>query len=72
MVNVTGNHIIHKPISQTHCVIGNQAYSSSHHHKTGLLLLNNLLGGMGMSNRLNRRSARSMALPTLSNQIIPR
>ncbi|MES2377038.1 MAG: pitrilysin family protein [Bacteroidota bacterium] len=53
VVNVTGNHIIHKPISQTHCVIGNQAYSSSHHHKTGLLLLNNLLGGMGMSNRLN-------------------
>ncbi len=53
LVNITGNHIIHKPISQTHCVIGNQAYSSSHHHKTGLLLLNNLLGGMGMSNRLN-------------------
>jgi predicted Zn-dependent peptidase len=53
VVNVTGNHIIHKPISQTHCVMGNQAYSSSHHHKTGLLLLNNLLGGMGMSNRLN-------------------
>jgi predicted Zn-dependent peptidase len=51
--NITGNHIIHKPISQTHCIIGNQAYSSSHHHKTGLLLLNNLLGGMGMSNRLN-------------------
>lgn len=53
VVNISGNHIIHKPISQTHCVIGNQAYSSSHHHKTGLLLLNNLLGGMGMSNRLN-------------------
>lgn len=53
VVNITGNHIIHKPISQTHCVIGSQAYSSAHHHKTGLLLLNNLLGGMGMSNRLN-------------------
>jgi predicted Zn-dependent peptidase len=51
--NTNGQHIIHKPISQTHCVIGNQAYSSSHHHKSGLLLLNNLLGGMGMSNRLN-------------------
>lgn len=48
-----GKHIIHKPISQTHCVIGNTAYSSSHLNKTGLLLLNNLLGGMGMSNRLN-------------------
>ncbi|RYZ93970.1 MAG: insulinase family protein, partial [Sphingobacteriaceae bacterium] len=42
-----------KPISQTHCIIGNQAYSSSHPHKSGLLLLNNLLGGMGMSSRLN-------------------
>ncbi len=44
---------IERPITQTHCIIGNQAYSASHHHKTGLLLLNNLLGGMGMSNRLN-------------------
>jgi predicted Zn-dependent peptidase len=52
VVNIKGKHIIHKPISQTHCIIGNQAYSSSHHHKTGLLLLNNLLGGMGMSNRV--------------------
>ncbi|MCC8424506.1 pitrilysin family protein [Mucilaginibacter sp. UR6-11] len=51
--NIGGKHIIHKPISQTHCIIGNQAYSSSHKNKTGLLLLNNLLGGMGMSNRLN-------------------
>jgi predicted Zn-dependent peptidase len=51
--NVGGQHIVHKPISQTHCVIGNQAYSSSHQNKNGLLLLNNLLGGMGMSNRLN-------------------
>ncbi len=51
--NISGQHIIHKPISQTHCVIGNQAYSSSHQDKTGLLVLNNLLGGMGMSNRLN-------------------
>ncbi|MDB5159634.1 MAG: insulinase family protein [Mucilaginibacter sp.] len=51
--NIGGSQIIHKPISQTHCIIGNQAYSSSHPNKTGLLLLNNLLGGMGMSNRLN-------------------
>jgi predicted Zn-dependent peptidase len=53
VVNISGRHIIHKPISQTHCIIGNQAYASSHKNKTGLLLLNNLLGGMGMSNRLN-------------------
>jgi predicted Zn-dependent peptidase len=43
----------YRPITQTHCMIGNRAYPSAHHHKNGLLLLNNLLGGMGMSNRLN-------------------
>jgi predicted Zn-dependent peptidase len=42
-----------KPISQTHGVIGSRAYHSGHPHKYGLLLLNNLLGGMGMSSRLN-------------------
>jgi len=52
-INTNGHHIFTKPISQTHCIIGNQAYSSSHQHKNGLLLLNNLLGGMGMSSRLN-------------------
>ncbi|TWJ03567.1 putative Zn-dependent peptidase [Mucilaginibacter frigoritolerans] len=52
-LNTKGNHIFTKPISQTHCIIGNQAYASSHQNKTGLLLLNNMLGGMGMSSRLN-------------------
>jgi predicted Zn-dependent peptidase len=42
-----------KPISQTHGVIGSQAYASSDHKKNSLLLLNNILGGMGMSSRLN-------------------
>ena len=42
-----------KPISQTHGVIGSLAYDSSHQHKSALLLVNNLLGGMGMSSRLN-------------------
>jgi predicted Zn-dependent peptidase len=51
--NNFSRNIFAKPISQTHCIIGNQAYSSSHQHKNGLLLLNNLLGGMGMSSRLN-------------------
>ncbi|WP_354485624.1 M16 family metallopeptidase [Mucilaginibacter rubeus] len=51
--NPGGIHIVNKPISQTHCIIGTQAYSSSHEHKWGLLLLNNLLGGVGMSSRLN-------------------
>ena len=45
--------VLPKPISQTHCVMGSQAYSSSNPEKYGLLLLNNVLGGMGMSNRLN-------------------
>ena len=44
---------VERPISQVHCIIGNRAYPAGHHHKTGLLLLNNLLGGVGMSNRLN-------------------
>jgi len=42
-----------KPISQTHGVIGGQAYASADQRKNGLLLLNNILGGMGMSSRLN-------------------
>ncbi len=42
-----------KPIAQTHCVMGTQAYPTHHAYKNGLLLLNNLLGGMGMSSRLN-------------------
>ncbi len=48
-----GTLIVKKPISQTHCIIGNRAYASNSPHKYGLLLLNNLLGGMGMSSRLN-------------------
>lgn len=44
---------LNKPIAQTHCVLGCQAYASSHQHKNALLLLNNYLGGMGMSSRLN-------------------
>ncbi len=42
-----------KPINQSHCVIGNRSYSMHHEHKTAFLLLNNLLGGTGMSSRLN-------------------
>ncbi|WP_461449984.1 M16 family metallopeptidase [Mucilaginibacter sp.] len=45
--------ILHKPISQTHCMMGSSAYASKHEKRYGLLLLNNLLGGMGMSSRLN-------------------
>ncbi|MCC8410967.1 insulinase family protein [Mucilaginibacter sp. UR6-1] len=53
MTNASAYIVQHKPITQTHCIIGTQAYSSAHPHKYGLLLANNLLGGMGMSSRLN-------------------
>ncbi len=42
-----------KPINQSHCVIGNRSYPMHHPDKVGFLLLNNLLGGTGMSSRLN-------------------
>ena len=42
-----------KSIAQTHCVLGNRAYSIHDDRKTPLLLLNNILGGTGMSSRLN-------------------
>lgn len=42
-----------KPINQSHCMVGNVSYGFHHQNKTGLLLLNNLLGGTGMSSRLN-------------------
>ena len=45
--------VLNKPISQSHCLLGGRAYAAPHPDKVGLLLLNNLLGGMGMSNRLN-------------------
>jgi predicted Zn-dependent peptidase len=47
------NEVLNKPIQQAHAVLGTQAYSLHHPYKTGLLLLNNLLGGTGMSSILN-------------------
>ncbi|TVR43224.1 MAG: insulinase family protein [Bacteroidia bacterium] len=38
---------------QAHCVTGNKAYSILHGKKTALYLLNNLLGGPGLTSRLN-------------------
>jgi len=51
--NITKEIEVFKPINQTHCIIGNQAYSFYDEKKYGLLLLNNLLGGNGMSSILN-------------------
>ncbi len=42
-----------KPISQAHVVMGCQAYDLHNPYKTGLLLLNNIIGGTGMSSILN-------------------
>ncbi len=38
---------------QTHCMIGNIAFSANHPKKTAMILLNNILGGPGMNSRLN-------------------
>jgi len=52
--NAAGEFIrLPKQITQTHCVLGSHAYASFSTKKTALLLLNNLLGGNGMSSRLN-------------------
>ncbi|MEE1947275.1 pitrilysin family protein [Pedobacter sp. KR3-3] len=47
------NLVANKQIMQAHCMMGIQAYSLHHPYKTGLLLLNNILGGTGMSSILN-------------------
>ncbi len=42
-----------KPINQVHYLMGGKAYSVHDPNKVGLMLLNNLLGGMGMTSKLN-------------------
>ncbi len=42
-----------RPINQVHYVLGSTAYSINHEKRVGLSLLNNYLGGMGMSAKLN-------------------
>lgn len=42
-----------KPINQVHFILGAPAYSIRDDRKTGLLLLNNMLGGFGMASILN-------------------
>jgi predicted Zn-dependent peptidase len=51
--NRASTQTFQKPIQQAHAMLGIQAYSLHHPNKTGLLLLNNLLGGTGMSSILN-------------------
>ena len=51
----TGNRQVEmkKDTHQTHVMMGNRAYHVGHPHRIALYLLNNLLGGPGMSTRLN-------------------
>jgi predicted Zn-dependent peptidase len=42
-----------KGMYQAHCIIANQAYSRTDKKRTGLVLLNNVLGGPGLNTRLN-------------------
>lgn len=44
---------IHKETHQAHVLIGGRAYSMHDERRVSLFLLNNLLGGPGMNNRLN-------------------
>ena len=45
--------IVLKPIYQSHCIIGNVAYNALDKRRLPLILLNNILGGPGMSSRLS-------------------
>lgn len=61
-VNPTFHQVIDKPISQSHCMMGLQTYSLHHPYKTGLLLLNNVFGGNGMSSILNMQLREKMGI----------
>ncbi|HBE40970.1 MAG TPA: peptidase M16 [Bacteroidales bacterium] len=45
--------IKNKETNQTHCIIGNIAYGIKDKRRTGMFLLNNILGGQGLNSRLN-------------------
>ncbi|WP_300727059.1 pitrilysin family protein [uncultured Bacteroides sp.] len=45
--------ILHKDTHQAHVMIGGRGYNAYDEKRTGLYLLNNILGGPGMNSRLN-------------------
>ncbi|SFH10157.1 M16 family metallopeptidase [Pedobacter insulae] len=53
IVNAPQHVKVNKQIMQAHSMLGTQTYSLHHPYKAGLLLLNNILGGNGMSSVLN-------------------
>lgn len=48
-----GKLILHKDTHQAHVMIGGRGYHAYDEKRTGLYLLNNILGGPGMNSRLN-------------------
>lgn len=44
---------LHRDTHQSHVMLGNRGYDAHSEKRTGLYLLNNLLGGPGMNSRLN-------------------
>ena len=45
--------VVHKETHQAHVMIGSRGYNAYDDKRTGLYLLNNILGGPGMNSRLN-------------------
>jgi predicted Zn-dependent peptidase len=58
-----GKRIVTKDTFQSHCIIGNTAFDSSHPQRLAMVLLNNILGGHALNSRLNLalRERRGMA-----------
>ena len=50
---VPGSHIIHKDTHQAHIMMGARAFGGTHPKHLALFLANNILGGPGLSSRLN-------------------
>ena len=50
---VPKNLVLHKDTHQAHVMIGSRGYHAYDEKRTGLYLLNNILGGPGMNSRLN-------------------
>jgi len=53
LINSSKNVDVDKKLHQAHVMIGARAYDLHHPNRTGLYLLNNILGGHGMNSRLN-------------------
>jgi len=53
VLNNSFHEIKEKDFAQTHCMIGSPAYSRYDSKRYGLTLIHNILGGLGMSSRLN-------------------